>query len=100
MTEKKIVNKKEFIDALSESTNFSKKDLLTIIDAEQELLAEILGNGDSFKLIGFGMFEVRERAARKGRNPQTGEEIAIPESRIVAFKPGKKLKDVLKQPKL
>lgn len=100
MTEKKIVNKKEFIDALSESTNFSKKDLLTIVDAEQELLAKILGNGDSFKLIGFGMFEVRERAARKGRNPQTGEEIEIPESRIVAFKPGKKLKDVLKQPKL
>lgn len=96
MTEKKIVNKKDFIAALAESTDFSKKDLSTILDAEEEELARILSNGDAFKLVGFGSFEVRERAARKGRNPQTGEEIVIPASKVVAFKPGKTLKEILK----
>lgn len=55
-----------------------------------------LKNGEKVQLIGFGNFEVRERSARKGRNPQTGEEIEIPASKVPAFKPGKALKDVVK----
>ena len=57
---------------------------------------DALANGEKVQLIGFGNFEVRERAARKGRNPQTGEEIEIPASKVPAFKPGKALKDAVK----
>lgn len=58
-----------------------------------DAIAEALKEGDKVQLIGFGNFEVRERAARKGRNPQTGQEIEIAASKVPAFKPGKALKD-------
>lgn len=66
------------------------------MDAVFEAVMDSLKNGEKVQLIGFGNFEVRERSARKGRNPQTGEEIEIPASKVPAFKPGKALKDSVK----
>ncbi|PAY59941.1 DNA-binding protein, partial [Ligilactobacillus salivarius] len=66
------------------------------VSAFTETVKEALAEGKKVQLIGFGNFEVRERAARKGRNPQTGEEIDIPATKVPAFKPGKGFKDVVK----
>lgn len=96
MSKKKVINKSEFLSELAERTGFTKKDLATVMAAEESLFTDILANGDSLKLIGFGTFEVRDRAARKGRNPQTGEDILIPAGKVPAFKPGKALKDAVK----
>ncbi len=74
----------------------TKKDATKAVDAIFETISEALKEGDKVQLIGFGNFEVRERSARKGRNPQTGEEIEIAASKVPAFKPGKALKDVVK----
>ncbi|MCC3379271.1 HU family DNA-binding protein [Paenibacillus farraposensis] len=90
------MNKTDLINQVSESTELSKKDVTKAIDAVFEAISGALKNGDKVQLVGFGNFEVRERSARKGRNPQTGEEIEIPASKIPAFKPGKALKDGIK----
>jgi DNA-binding protein HU-beta len=90
------VNKTDLINAVSESTELSKKDATKAVDAVFDSIMEALQAGDKVQLIGFGNFEVRERAARKGRNPQTGEEIEIAASKVPAFKPGKALKDAVK----
>lgn len=73
----------------------SKKDAAAAVDAVIESVSEALAAGDKVALVGFGSFEVRERAARMGRNPQTGEEIEIPASKVPAFKPGKVLKEAI-----
>ena len=90
------MNKTELINAVAEKSNLSKKDATSAVDAVFEAITDSLQNGDKVQLIGFGNFEVRERAARKGRNPQTGEEIEIAASKVPAFKPGKALKDAVK----
>ncbi len=90
------MNKTELINAVAEASELSKKDATKAVDAVFESILETLKKGDKVQLIGFGNFEVRERAARKGRNPQTGEEIEIPASKVPAFKPGKALKDAVK----
>ncbi|GAC41864.1 HU family DNA-binding protein [Paenibacillus popilliae] len=90
------MNKSELITEVAESTELSKKDVSKVVDAVFEAISSALQNGDKVQLVGFGNFEVRERSARKGRNPQTGEEIEIPASKIPAFKPGKALKDGIK----
>ncbi|CAH0118740.1 MULTISPECIES: HU family DNA-binding protein [unclassified Paenibacillus] len=90
------MNKSELIAQVAESTELSKKDATKAVDAVFEAISAALQNGDKVQLVGFGNFEVRERSARKGRNPQTGEEIEIPASKIPAFKPGKALKDGIK----
>ncbi|OQM45149.1 DNA-binding protein [Anoxybacillus sp. UARK-01] len=90
------MNKTELINAVAETSGLSKKDATKAVDAVFESITEALKNGDKVQLIGFGNFEVRERAARKGRNPQTGEEMEIPASKVPAFKPGKALKDAVK----
>ncbi|MDR4890299.1 HU family DNA-binding protein [Bacillus sp. HNG] len=89
------MNKTELISAVAESAELSKKDATKAVDAVFEAVQNALSNGDKVQLIGFGNFEVRERAARKGRNPQTGEEIEIAASKVPAFKPGKALKDAV-----
>lgn len=71
------------------------KDATKAVDSVFDTILDALKNGDKIQLIGFGNFEVRERSARKGRNPQTGEEIEIPASKVPAFKPGKALKDAV-----
>jgi len=90
------MNKTELISQVAEKTSLSKKDAAKAVDAVFETITEALKNGEKVQLIGFGNFEVRERSARKGRNPQTGEEIDIAASRVPAFKPGKALKEEVK----
>ncbi|ASV69188.1 DNA-binding protein [Cytobacillus kochii] len=94
--EVKVMNKTELINAVAEASELSKKDATKAVDAVFDTVLDALKNGDKVQLIGFGNFEVRERAARKGRNPQTGEEIEIAASKVPAFKPGKALKDAVK----
>lgn len=87
------MNKSDLISKVSEMTDLSKKDVTKVVDAVFDSISQALQSGDKVQLVGFGNFEVRERSARKGRNPQTGEEIDIPASKVPAFKPGKALKD-------
>ncbi len=90
------MNKTELVNAVAEAAELSKKDATKAVEAVFDTILNALKNGDKVQLIGFGNFEVRERAARKGRNPQTGEEIEIPASKVPAFKPGKALKEAVK----
>ncbi|MFT8871128.1 MAG: HU family DNA-binding protein [Sporolactobacillus sp.] len=89
------MNKTELITAVAESTELSKKDATKAVESVLETIESELKSGGKVQLIGFGNFEVRERSARKGRNPQTGEEIEIKASKVPAFKPGKALKDAV-----
>ncbi|GAE28358.1 DNA-binding protein HBsu [Halalkalibacter wakoensis JCM 9140] len=90
------MNKTELVQAVAERTQLSKKDAGSAVNAVFELIEESLSKGETVQLIGFGNFEVRERAARKGRNPQTGEEIDIAATKTPAFKAGKQLKESVK----
>lgn len=90
------MNKTDLINAVAEQAELSKKDATNAVDAVFSTITNALAEGDKVQLIGFGNFETRERAARKGRNPQTGEEIEIAATVVPAFKPGKALKDAVK----
>jgi DNA-binding protein HU-beta len=89
------VNKNELIEAVAERTGLAKSDAARAVEAVFGTLTEALKRGDTVALSGFGSFLSKERAARTGRNPRTGESIAIPASRVPAFKAGKGLKDAL-----
>ncbi|MCH4169280.1 MAG: HU family DNA-binding protein [Streptococcaceae bacterium] len=91
-----MANKQQLIDKVAEKAGLTKKDAGAAVDAVFSSVSDFLVDGEKVQLIGFGNFEVRERAARKGRNPQTGEEIQIKASKVPAFKPGKALKDAIK----
>lgn len=90
------MNKTDLISTVTEKTNLTKKDASRAVESVFESITEALTRGDKVQLIGFGNFEIRERAARKGRNPQTGQEIDIAASKVPVFKPGKALKDSIK----
>lgn len=90
------MNKTDLINAVSDKADLTKKNASAAVDAVFEAIQGSLTEGEKVQLIGFGTFEVRERAARKGRNPQTGEEIEIAASKVPAFKAGKALKDAVK----
>ena len=87
------MNKTELVKNVAQSADISQKEASAAVQSVFDTIATALQSGDKVQLIGFGTFEVRERSARTGRNPQTGEEIEIPSSKIPAFKPGKALKD-------
>jgi len=89
------MNKAELIANVAGSAGLSKKDAEKAINAFIENVEGALKKGDKVQLVGFGTFEVRARAARKGRNPQTNKEITIPASKVPAFKVGKALKDAI-----
>ena len=89
------MNKNEFVAAIAEKSGLTKKDAEAALNAYTEVVTDALKSGDSVQLIGFGTFEVRERAARQGRNPLTGETIEIAAAKAPAFKPGKALKDAI-----
>ena len=89
------MNKTEMIDAVAEAAGLSKADSARAVDAVIETVSGALKGGDQVTLIGFGTFLVRERAARTGRNPQTGATINIKAAKVPAFKPGKALKDAV-----
>ncbi len=87
------MNKAELVSAIADKTSLSKKDAEASIKAFTEVVAEELKKGEKVQLVGFGTFEVSKRAARVGRNPQTGKEMKIPASKAPKFKAGKALKD-------
>ena len=91
-----MANKAELVDRVAKKTQLTKKDVSAAVDALFETIQEALQAGEKVQVIGVGNFEVRERAARKGRNPQSGEEIQIEASKVPAFKAGKALKDAVK----
>ena len=89
------MNKTEFIAAVAEKAEISKKDSEKALKAFVDVVAEQLKAGDKVQLVGFGTFEVSERAARDGRNPQTGETMTIAACKAPKFKAGKALKDAI-----
>jgi len=89
------VNKAELISAVAEKSELTKKDAEKAVNAFISVVSEALAANEKVQLVGFGTFEVRERAERKGRNPQTREEIVIPASKAPVFKAGKALKEAV-----
>lgn len=89
------MNKTELINAIAGKSGLNKKNSEAALNAFVDSVEETLKSGDKVVLVGFGTFEVRKRAARKGRNPQTKQEITIPESKAPVFKAGKGLKDIV-----
>lgn len=89
------MNKTELIDAVAGSAQLTKVDAGRAVDALVDVIAAALKGDDEVMLAGFGTFTVRKRAARSGRNPRTGDIIAIPASNLPAFKPGKALRDAV-----
>ncbi|GAA3533413.1 DNA-binding protein HU-beta [Zobellella aerophila] len=90
-----IVNKSQLIDKIAEGADITKASAGRALDAVVEAITESLKEGDQVSLVGFGTFAVRERAARTGRNPQTGAAIEIAAAKTPAFKAGKALKDAV-----
>ena len=91
------MNKTELIAAVAEKAEISKKDAEKAVKAFTDVVSEELVNGGKIQLVGFGTFEVAERAARTGRNPQTGADMEIPASKSPKFKAGKALKDMVNE---
>ncbi len=89
------MNKSELVAAMSEKTELSKKDAEKALKAFTDVVAEELKKGEKIQLVGFGTFEVSERAARTGRNPHSGDPIEIAASKAPKFKAGKALKDMI-----
>ncbi|WP_303862922.1 HU family DNA-binding protein [Alkalibaculum bacchi] len=89
------MNKAELVSALTEKTGLAKKDNEKVLNSLIETIIEQLQNGEKISLVGFGTFEVRDRAERVGRNPKTMEELIIPASKAPTFKAGKALKDAV-----
>jgi len=89
------VNKADLVASVAEKADLTKKDAERAIAAVFDSITTALANGEKVQLVGFGTFEVRQRAARKGRNPQTRAEIEIPATRVPVFKAGKLLKDAV-----
>jgi len=89
------MNKSELVDAVAESADLSKASAARAVDAVVDAITGTLKKGDTVALLGFGTFLARDRAARSGRNPRTGETIQIKASKVPAFKAGKALKDAL-----
>ncbi|MCI9374494.1 HU family DNA-binding protein [Parabacteroides goldsteinii] len=89
------MNKTELVAAMADAAGLSKKDTEKALKAFTDVVAEELKKGEKVQLVGFGTFEVSERAAREGRNPQSGAVMKIPASKAPKFKAGKALKDSL-----
>jgi len=89
------VNKSELVDAIASSADISKAAAGRALDAVTESITQALKDGDQVALVGFGTFLVKDRAARTGRNPQTGDPIEIAAAKIPSFKAGKALKDAV-----
>jgi len=90
------MNKQELVDAMAAETKLTKADAKKALDAFVTATSKSLKKGDRVALVGFGSFSIAKRAARKGRNPQTGKEIKIPAKKVVKFKPGADLANKVK----
>ena len=93
--EPKAYKKDEFVSLVADSSGLNKTDSAKALDAVLASLEKVLANGDSVNFVGYGSFSIGHRAARDGRNPQTGEKIKIKASKTVKFSAGKKLKDAV-----
>ncbi len=93
ITEEVIMTKVELVSKVADKSGLSKKDSEKAVSAVVAAITEALSEGEKVSLIGFGTFEVRERQAKEGINPRTGEKIAIAARKVPAFKPGKALKE-------
>ena len=91
------MNRTELVAAMAEKTQLSKKDAEAALKAFVDVVSEEMKKGEKVQLVGFGTFEVSERAAREGRNPQTGETMTIAASKTPKFKAGKALKDMVNE---
>ncbi len=91
------MRKPELAAAIAEQTDLTKEKATEVVNVFVEQITQSLAAGDNVSLIGFGTFEVRERAERQGKNPQTGAPITIAAAKVPAFKPGKGLKDAVNQ---
>jgi DNA-binding protein HU-beta len=89
------MNKGELIDQIAEKANVTKKEADAILTAMLDTILETVSSGDKVTLVGFGTFEARDRQAREGRNPSTGQPINIPATRVPAFSAGKAFKDAV-----
>ena len=89
------MNKAELIDSIASKTGYSKKVSSEVLSAVTDAVTDALVKGEKVQLVGFGSFETKTRAARKGLNPQTKEEIRIPACKAPTFKAGKALKDIV-----
>ncbi|MDD5639319.1 MAG: HU family DNA-binding protein [Candidatus Pacebacteria bacterium] len=96
MSNKKIMTKEDIVEAVVKATAMTKKDAAETLNIILDEITKTLAKGGEVTLTGFGTFRVGKRAARKGRNPKTGEEIQIPASKSPKFKAGKSLKDAVK----
>lgn len=91
------MNKEEMVNALSYKTGFTKKDSETVLDAVFQIISDSLVSGDKIQIVGFGTFEVKERAPRVGRNPKANLPVPIPAKRVPYFTPGKVLKSLVEK---
>ncbi|MCX8049599.1 MAG: HU family DNA-binding protein [Methylohalobius sp.] len=89
------MNKSELIDAIADKANLTKADAGRALDALIDTVTDALGKGDAVTLIGFGTFSVKQRQARQGRNPRTGEPMTIKAAKVPSFKAGKTLRDAV-----
>jgi len=87
------MNKGDLVDAIATRAEWTKKDVSIVLDATIETIIEAVSSGDKVSLVGFGVFERRDRQAREGRNPKTGEPMAIPATQVPAFSAGKGFKE-------
>ena len=87
------MNKGELVDAVAEKANVTKKQAEAIVTATFDVIQAAVASGDKVTLVGFGTFEARERQAREGRNPKTGDKMQIPATKVPAFSAGKVFKD-------
>lgn len=90
------MNKKELVVKISQELGFTQKDVTAVVDTFVNVVVDTVASGEDVKIAGFGTFDVTERAAREGRNPQTSEKIMIPASKTPKFKAGKAFKDAVK----
>ncbi|KOP69487.1 HU family DNA-binding protein [Priestia megaterium] len=90
------MKKAEFIEAVASKSELTKQDAKKAVDSLFETISTTLSKGEKVQLVGLGTFEVRERSERTGRNPQTGEEMTIPATKVPGFKAGKEFKEAVK----
>ena len=89
------MNKSELVEVIAQKSHLTKKDCESALNAFIAAITDALNSGDRVQLVGFGVFEVKQRAARTARNPKTNEPVVIPASKLPMFKPGKALKEAI-----
>jgi integration host factor subunit beta len=93
----RAVTKRELVIEVAEKKGYTQNEVSDIIQATLDIISDSLANGKRLEIRNFGVFEVKKRDARRGRNPRTGAEVPIPEKRVATFKPGKALKEIVEK---